>query len=40
MALTTAPNEEMALGGATMVWADLATRKSAPWPEDILQKIR
>ena len=40
MALATAPDEEVAIGGATMVWADLATSTSAPWPEDILQKIR
>jgi acyl-CoA thioester hydrolase len=39
MALTCAPNEEVAIGGATMVWVDLTTNKSAPWPEHILQKI-
>jgi len=39
MALTTAPDEEAAIGGATMVWVDLNTNKSAPWPEDILRKI-
>jgi acyl-CoA thioester hydrolase len=40
MALTTMPDEEVAIGGATMVWVDLTTNKSAPWPEHILQKIR
>ncbi len=39
MALTTAPDEEAAIGGATMVWVDLNTNKSAPWSEDILRKI-
>mgnify|MGYP003334720695 FL=1 len=39
MALTSTPNEEVAIGGATMVWVDLTTNKSAPWPEHILQKI-
>jgi acyl-CoA thioester hydrolase len=39
MALTTAPDEEVAIGGATMVWVDLTTNKSAPWPDHILQKI-
>jgi len=40
MALTTAPDEEAAIGGATMVWVDLTTNKSAPWPEQILQQLR
>ena len=39
MALTSTPNEEVAIGGATMVWVDLTTNKSAPWPEHILLKI-
>lgn len=39
MALTSTPNEEVAIGGATMVWVDLTTNKSAPWPDHILQKI-
>ncbi len=39
MSLTTTPEEEAAIGGATMVWVDLTTNKSAPWPEHILQKI-
>jgi acyl-CoA thioester hydrolase len=39
MALTTTPDEEVAIGGATMVWVDLTTNKSAPWPDHILQKI-
>ncbi|WP_255532573.1 thioesterase family protein [Polynucleobacter sp. UK-Kesae-W10] len=40
MALTTHPETEAAIGGATMVWVDLTTNKSAPWPDDILQKLR
>jgi acyl-CoA thioester hydrolase len=39
MALSSSPEEEVAIGGATMVWVDLQTNKSAPWPEHILQKI-
>ena len=39
MALAVTPDEEVAIGGATMVWVDLTTNKSAPWPEHILQKI-
>jgi acyl-CoA thioester hydrolase len=39
MALAATPDEEVAIGGATMVWVDLTTNKSAPWPEHILQKI-
>ncbi len=39
MALTTEPDEVAAIGGATMVWVDLTTNQSAPWPEHILQKI-
>lgn len=40
MALTTAPEVEVAIGGATMVWVDLTTNKSAPWPEHVLEKLR
>ena len=40
MALSTEPDEEVAIGGATMVWVDLTTNKSAPWPEHILQKLQ
>ena len=40
MALTGDPDSEVAIGGATMVWVNLTTNQSAPWPEDILQKIR
>jgi acyl-CoA thioester hydrolase len=40
MSLTTEPDVIAAEGGATMVWVDLATNKSAPWPEHILQKLR
>ena len=39
MALAVTPDEEVAIGGATMVCVDLTTNKSAPWPEHILQKI-
>ncbi|WP_062308777.1 acyl-CoA thioesterase [Polynucleobacter sinensis] len=40
MALTTSPDDLAAVGGATMVWVDLNTGKSAPWPEDVLKKLR
>ena len=40
MALTNAPEVEVAIGGATMVWVDLTANKSVPWPEHILQKLR
>ena len=40
MALTTDPEVEAAIGGATMVWVDLTTNKSAPWPEHVLQQLR
>ena len=39
MALTTSPEIISAEGGATMVWVDLETNKSAPWPQYLLQKI-
>jgi acyl-CoA thioester hydrolase len=39
MSLTTSPEMIAAEGGATMVWVDLTTNKSAPWPEHILQKL-
>lgn len=39
MALSSSPEEEVAIGGATMVWVDLQTNQSVPWPEHILQKI-
>lgn len=40
MALSDAPDIICADGGATMVWVDLSTNKSAPWPEHILQNLR
>jgi acyl-CoA thioester hydrolase len=40
MYLTTAPDKLVAEGGATMVWVDLTTNQSAPWPEHILQILR
>jgi acyl-CoA thioesterase FadM len=27
-------------GGTTLVWVDINTSQSVPWPEDILQKVR
>ena len=39
IALTTTPEVLGAEGGATMVWVDLQTNKSAPWPEPLLQKM-
>jgi acyl-CoA thioester hydrolase len=39
MALVATPDEEAAIGGATMVWVDLTTNKSASWPDHVLRKI-
>jgi acyl-CoA thioester hydrolase len=40
MALSSSPDNEAAVGGATMVWVDLNTGKSCPWPEHVLSKLR
>lgn len=40
MSLTTEPEVIAAIGGATMVWVDLKTNKSAPWPQHVLDKLR
>jgi acyl-CoA thioester hydrolase len=40
MALTTAPEIMSAVGGATMVWVDLQTGKSAPWPDHLIDQLR
>jgi acyl-CoA thioester hydrolase len=40
MALTTEPEVMAAIGGATMVWVDLKSGKSAPWPDHVLSKLR
>ena len=40
MALTTEPDVLAAEGGTTMVWVDMSTSQSVPWPEAILQKVR
>ena len=40
MALTDAPDVEVAVGGATMVWVDLTSGKSAPWPKHVLSQLR
>lgn len=40
MALTSSPEIEVAVGGATMVWVDLISGKSAPWPEHVLSQLR
>lgn len=40
MSLTTMPDDIVAIGGATMVWVDLITNKSAPWPQHVLDKLR
>jgi acyl-CoA thioester hydrolase len=40
MALTTEPEVIAAVGGATMVWVDLKTGKSTPWPEHVISKLR
>jgi acyl-CoA thioester hydrolase len=39
MALTTQPDSMVAVGGATMVWVDLQSGKSAPWPDHLLNKL-
>jgi len=39
MALTTEPEVIAAIGGATMVWVDLKSGKSAPWPNHVLSKL-
>lgn len=40
MTLSSSPDIEAAVGGATMVWVDLNTGKSSPWPEHVLSKLR
>lgn len=40
MALTTAPDIFSAVGGATMVWVDLQTGKSTPWPDHLIDQLR
>ena len=40
MSLTTTPDVIAASGGATMVWVDLKTNKSAPWPQHVLDHLR
>jgi acyl-CoA thioester hydrolase len=40
MALTTGPDTLAAVGGATMVWVDLKTGKSAPWPDHLIDQLR
>lgn len=39
IAASSNPEFISAEGGATMVWVDLKTNTSAPWPEYLLQKI-
>ena len=40
MYLSSEPEVMVSEGGATMVWVDLTTNKSAPWPEHVLEKLR
>ncbi|MDO8712855.1 MAG: thioesterase family protein [Polynucleobacter sp.] len=40
MALTDDPEVMAAVGGATMVWVDLKSGKSTPWPDHVLSKLR
>jgi acyl-CoA thioester hydrolase len=40
MALTTGSDTLAAVGGATMVWVDLTTGKSAPWPDHLIDQLR
>jgi acyl-CoA thioester hydrolase len=39
MSLSTSQDVISAEGGATMVWVDLETNKSTPWPQYLLQKM-
>lgn len=40
MSLITQPDVIAAIGGATMVWVDLKTNQSAPWPQYVLDQLR
>jgi acyl-CoA thioester hydrolase len=40
MALATQPDTMAAVGGATMVWVDMKTGKSSPWPEHVISKLQ
>jgi acyl-CoA thioester hydrolase len=40
MSLTSTPEVVSAIGGATMVWVNLKTNQSSPWPEHVLAKLR
>jgi acyl-CoA thioester hydrolase len=40
MYLSAMPETMVAEGGATMVWVDLTTNQSTPWPEQILHILR
>ena len=40
MYLTSEPEVMVSEGGATMVWVDLTTNQSAPWPDHVLQILR
>ena len=40
MYLSIEPEVMVSEGGATMVWVDLTTNQSAPWPDHVLQILR
>lgn len=40
MYLSSEPEVIVSEGGATMVWVDLTTNQSAPWPDHVLQILR
>ena len=40
MYLSSEPEVMVSEGGATMVWVDLTTNQSAPWPDHVLQILR
>lgn len=40
MTLTTKPDVLAAEGGTTLVWVDMNTGQSMPWPEHLLKKVR
>ena len=40
MYLSSEPEVMVSEGGATMVWVDLTSNQSAPWPDHVLQILR
>ncbi|MBJ7379162.1 MAG: acyl-CoA thioesterase [Polynucleobacter sp.] len=40
MSLTSAPDEVVAAGGATLVWVNLETNRPAQWPDAVYQLLK